>query len=134
MAASFFPQVQQMSGKSRGEHEAEFTRSMIKFEKDYLGRGPADVRTFFIQDMIIIRLRGVLTPAEIKLSESREGRYLVKESRRQLFESARDIIEEMVRHIVGCNLVSLHTDMSTQTGERIVVLTVDRDLDMLFKP
>lgn len=119
--------------KTRGEHEAEFTRAMIKFEKEYLGRGPQDVRTFFINDMVVVRLRGILTPAEAKLSETREGAELVKETRRQLFESARSLIEQMVHEIVGCRMVSLHTDMSTKTGERIVVLTVDVDLDEKFK-
>ncbi|NJR12827.1 DUF2294 domain-containing protein [bacterium] len=117
--------------KTRGELEAEFTKAMIKFEKDYLGRGPQDVRTMFLGDLILVRLRGILTPAEMKLSESREGRELVKESRRQLFESSRPLIEEIVREVAGCNVLSLHTDMSTRTGERIVVLTVDINLETL---
>jgi uncharacterized protein YbcI len=118
--------------KSRGEHEAEFTKAMIKFEKEYLGRGPQDVKTTFMGDMIMIRLRGVLTPAEMKLSELHDGRELVKETRRRLFESSRPLIEDIVREIIGCSVISLHTDMSTKTGERIVVLTVDVNLDTLF--
>ncbi len=121
-----------MKKKTRGEHEAEFTNAMIKFEKEYLGRGPQDVKTTFLGDMILVRLRGILTPAEMKLSESREGRELVKETRRQLFESSRPLIEAMVKDITGCNLISLHTDMSTKTGERVVVLTVDVNLDQQF--
>ncbi|MBC8172117.1 MAG: DUF2294 domain-containing protein [Anaerolineae bacterium] len=121
-----------MKKKTRGEYEAEFTKAMIKFEKEYLGRGPQDVKTTFLGDMILVRLRGILTPAEMKLSESREGRELVKETRRQLFESSRPLIEAMVKDIAGCNLISLHTDMSTKTGERVVVLTVDVNLDQQF--
>jgi len=121
-----------MRKKTRGEHEAEFTKAMIKFEKEYLGRGPQDVKTTFLGDMILVRLRGILTPAEMKLAESREGRELVKETRRQLFESSRPLIEAMVKEIAGCNLISLHTDMSTKTGERVVALTVDVNLDQQF--
>jgi len=117
--------------KTRGEHEAEFTKAMIKFEKEYLGRGPQDVKTIFLGDMILVRLRGILTPAEMKLAERHEGRELVKESRRQLFESSRPLIEDMVREIAGCGVISLHTDMSTRTGERVVVLIVDMNLDLL---
>jgi uncharacterized protein YbcI len=119
--------------RTRGEHEAEFTRAMIKFEKEYLGRGPQDVRTTFLDDLIIVRLRGILTPAESKLAESDDGRELVKETRRKLFETARTMIEQMVKEIIGVNVISLHTDMSTRTGERIVVLTVDADLNERFK-
>lgn len=121
-----------MPKKTRGETEAEFTRAVIKLEKDYLGRGPADARTFFLNDMIVVRLRGILTPAEVKIAETQDGRDLVKETRRRLFESSRPMIENIVRKIVDCNLISLHTDMSTQTGERIIVLTVDVNLDEMF--
>jgi uncharacterized protein YbcI len=118
--------------KTRGETEAEFTRAIIKLEKDYLGRGPADARTFFLNDMIVVRLRGILTPAEAKIAETPDGRALIKETRRRLFESSRPLLDNMVREVVGCKLVSLHTDMSTQTGERVIVLTVDVNLDEAF--
>lgn len=121
-----------MVRKTRGQLEAEFTKAIIKFEKEYLGRGPEEARTFFIQDMILVRLQGILTPAEAKLAESRDGQTLVKETRRQLFESSRPLIEAIVGEIVGCNVVSLHTDMSTKTGERVIVLTVDKNLEEQF--
>jgi len=121
-----------MATKTRGQYEAEFTKAIIKFEKDYLGRGPLEARTFFLNDMIIVRLRGILTPAEMKLAESHEGRTLVKEARRQLFETSRPLLEDLVRDIVGCGVISLHTDVSTKTGERIIILTVDTNLDERF--
>jgi len=122
-----------MKSKTRGEIEAEMTQSIVKFEKEYLGRGPLDARSFFVNDMILIRLRGVLTPAERKVAESRDGQLLVKETRRQLFESSRSTIEALVEEILGCQVVSLHTDVSTKTGERVIVLTVDTNLDEVFK-
>ena len=121
-----------MTKKTRGQLEAEFTEAIIKFEKEYLGRGPLEARTFFIQNMILVRLRGVLTPAEMKLAENREGQALVKETRRQLFETSRTLLDEIVRQVLGCEPISLHTDMSTKTGERVVVITVDTDLDKRF--
>lgn len=121
-----------MMRQTRGEREAEFTKAIIKFEKEYLGRGPADARTFFIHDMILVRLRGILTPAEAKLSEMPDGRELVKETRRRLFESSRPLLEAIVKEVIGCNIISLHTDMSSKTGERIIVLTLDKNLDELF--
>ena len=124
--------MQTIRKKSRGEYEAEFSKAIIKFEKEYLGRGPLEARSFFINDMILIRLRGILTLAERKLSETPDGQALVKETRRRLFETSRPLLEEIVRDIVDCALISLHTDMSTKTGERVVVLTVDANLDDKF--
>lgn len=123
-----------MPRSTRGEVEAEFTRAIIKFEKEYLGRGPLDARTFFLSDMIVVRLRGILTPAEMQVAKSQEGQGLVKEMRRQLFETSRPILEALVSDIVGVRVISLHTDMSTRTGERVIVFTVDANLDRLFPP
>lgn len=122
-----------MTQLTKGQGEAEFTRAIIQFEKEYLGRGPLDARTFFIKDMILVRLRGMLTPAEQKLAESSDGRSLIKETRRQLFESSRPLLEEIVRRVTGARIISLHTDMSSRTGERIVVFSLDTDLEQTFR-
>lgn len=114
--------------KTKGEREAEFTNAIVKLEKDYLGRGPLDARTFFIQDMVLVRLSGVLTPAEEKLTQSPEGRVLVRDARRQLFETSRSQIEKLVAEILGTDVVDLFSDISTDTGERIIVLTVSQDI------
>lgn len=118
---------------TRGQAEAEFTQAIIRFEKEYLGRGPVDARTYFIKDMILVRLQGVMTLAELKLAETKDGRSLIKETRRLLFESSRPLLEEMVQQVAGAALISLHTDMSSRTGERVILLTVDRDLEKAFK-
>ncbi|HEY43226.1 MAG TPA: DUF2294 domain-containing protein [Anaerolineae bacterium] len=121
-----------MSVKTRGEYEDAFTKAIIKFEKMTLGRGPKDARTYFINDMILIRLRGMLTSAETLLAEEREGRELIKETRRQLLEISRPILEQIVQDILDRKLIGLHTDMSIKTGERVIVLIIDKDLDQLF--
>lgn len=119
--------------KTIGQVEAQFTKAMIKFEKEYLGRGPRDARTYIIDDMILVRLQGILTPAEQKLSENPDNRQLVKETRRQLFESSRPLLEVMVREIMDAEIITLHTDMSSKTGERVVVLTTDVNLQKRFE-
>ena len=118
--------------KSRGEYEDELTKAMIKFEVEQLGRGPEKVRAYILGDMILFRLQGVLTPAESALAENREGHELVKEMRRQLNEASRPHFEKIVRGILGLKVVSLHTDMSAKTGERIIVLVVEKDIEDLW--
>lgn len=112
---------------TKGELEAKFTKEIVKFEKEYLGRGPLDARTYLINDMVLVRLRGVLTPAEEKLSENKEGRTLVKDARRQLFETSRSLLAKIVKDNLETELVDLFSDVSTETGERIIVLTVGKD-------
>jgi len=122
-----------MNLKTRGEAEAEVTQAVIQFEREYLGRGPLEARTFFVNDMVLIRLRGLLTAGDRKLAETRDGQALLKETRRQLFETSIATFEEMVSKIIGCQMVSFHTDISTKTGERIIVLTTNTNLDTLYR-
>jgi len=50
--------------KTNGEIEAENSRALVQFEIDYMARGPKEARTYIIEDMLVVRLKGVLTPAE----------------------------------------------------------------------
>lgn len=118
-----------MTKRTRGEQEAEITSAIIKLEKEFLGRGPHEARTFFVDDMIVIRLRGILTPAEIRLATTPDGIELVKRTRQQLLESARDQLEGIVRQVIGGRLVCMHTDISIRADERVIILTVDTPLD-----
>lgn len=112
--------------KTRGELEAEFTKAVVKFEKEYLGRGPVDAKTYLFDDIVLVRLKGVLSPAEEMLSQNHEGRVLVREARRQLFETSRNIFLGFVENILDRQLVGFYSDISIETGERVILLTVDR--------
>ena len=114
--------------KSKGQIEADISEAMIKFEKEYMGRGPEETKTYIIDDMIVIRLRRVLTPAEQQLASSSNdtrGRTLIKQVRTELIEKARPILEPIINKITGKRAKSLHTDISTVTGERIIIFTLE---------
>lgn len=115
--------------KNKVDAETEICQALIRFEKEFMGRGPLEIRSFIVEDMVLIRLKGVLTPAEIKLAEVEEGprgRYLLKQVRQELLERGRPLLEVAVRDILGVNVLSVHTDISTRTGERIIVFTLER--------
>jgi uncharacterized protein YbcI len=118
--------------KSIGEVEAEIAEAMVRFEIEYMGRGPKEARTHIIQDMILVRLKGVLTPAEQQLTKSADGVELIKRMRSTLIENARPILFKVVGDITGAKVVSLHTDISTVAGERVIVFALDRDLEKVF--
>lgn len=122
-----------MSTRTKGQVEADISTAMTKFEKEHLGRGPKNVRTFIIEDMILIRLTGVLTLAEKKLATEIDGAQIVKQTRRRLIESSRSIIENIIENTTGAKVQTLHTDISSRTGERIFVLGLDRNLENEFK-
>jgi uncharacterized protein YbcI len=113
--------------KTSGEIEAAICQGMTRFEQEYMGRGPKDVHAHLIDDLVVVRLKGVLTAAEqhlVKTLQAEKGRDLVKQVRIQLMETARPVIEAMVQGIVGVKVLSLHHDISTVTGEELVIFTL----------
>ena len=118
-----------MENKTKGQIEAQISETIIKFEKEYMGRGPVETKAYIIDDMIFIRLKGVLTPAEKQLAKTPEGADLVKKIRVQLLEGSRTLLETMITEILGCQVKSLHTDVSTKTGERVIIFTLNEILE-----
>lgn len=118
---------------SKGQAEAQISESIIKFEKEYMGRGPSEAKSYIFSDIIFVRLKGVLTPAEVQLSKTEEGAELIKKTRIKLLESARFLLETIVKDITNCEVISLHSDISTKTGERVIIFTMEKNLEDKFK-
>jgi uncharacterized protein YbcI len=113
--------------KTQGEIEAAVCKGISRFEQDYMGRGPKDIHAYLIDDLLVVRLKGVLTVAEQQLVASlpaEKGRDLLKQVRIHLIETARPIMEAMIKDVTGVEVVSLHHDISTVTGEEVVLFTL----------
>ena len=119
--------------QTKGQLEAKIATAITQFEREHIGRGPQEVRVWILQDMILVRMKRVLTPAEQKLARDREGHRLIKEVRQQLIEGSRSILDEMILHLTEMSVVSLHCDISIKTGERIIVFTLAEDLESKFR-
>ena len=117
-----------MIAKTKGQYESEISEAVIKFEKEFMGRGPLETKTYIIDDIVLVRLKNVLTPAELKLAnaESRlDGRELIKRVRIALLEQGRPLLEAVVEKILNVKVKSLHTDISTVTGERLILFSLE---------
>ena len=113
--------------KTQGEIEAAISNGITRIQADYMGRGPRDIHVHLIDDLVVVRLQGVLTAAEQQLVKSLpmdKGRDLLKQVRTQLIETARPLMESLVQEVTGLPVISLHHDISTITGEEVVLLTV----------
>ncbi len=120
-----------MMNKSIGQLEAEICEAVIKFEKEYMGRGPLETKAFILEDIVLVRLKNVLTQAELKLAnalDSKDGRELIKRLRIALLEQGRPLLEAAVEKILNVKVKSLHTDISTVTGERVILFSLDSPL------
>ncbi len=118
---------------TKGQLEAKISEIVSKFEIEYMGRGPKTIKTYIINDMVVVRLTGFLSPSEQKLTDNPQGVELFKKVRTSLFEGGRGYLETLIMDIMDVAIVSTHSDVSTKTGEKIIVITVDKNLEEYIK-
>ena len=109
--------------------EVAISDEMMAFQHKFVGRGPDRIRTHVVEDLVIVRSFGVLTPAEKQLAKSFEGRRLIKAMRQQVLEAGRSVLESIVQKHTGAEVVSLHSDISTKSGEWLDVFVLDRTIE-----
>lgn len=117
------------NNKTKGQLEAEISDSMVKLQREQTGRGPNQAHTYIVQDMVIVRMQEVLTPAERQLTGNPHGQSLVKQFHQQMHEIGRKHLEQIIESHTGCKVTSLHSDVSTKTGEQVSIYVLDRDLE-----
>ena len=121
------------NGPTKGESETAIRNAVIKFEQEFMGRGPTEVKAFILRDMVLVRLKGVLTPAERQLAKNTEGVDMVKRMRQNLIAQGRERLCSQISAITGTEVTGLFTDIETHSGERMIVFTLEHDLDNTFR-
>ncbi len=109
------------------ESEAAICDGIIRFQEEYLGWRSDEVQIHFIKDLMVVRIRNVLTLAERQLGKTllpEKGRDLIKQTRKQLLELARPMLESLVHEAAGVKVRSMHHDFSTVTGEEVIVFSL----------
>ncbi len=138
--------------KSQGEIEAAVCDGISRFQQEFVGRGPRDIHAHLIGTLLVVRLQGVLTPAERQLispqpeaagdgaagdnaageagkpiaigGDNGNGRALLKQVRSHMVATGRPRLEQIVRGATGVGMVSVHHDISTVTGEEVIVFSL----------
>lgn len=113
----------------KGQIEAAINASITKFEREILGRGPKEARTFIIDDLVVVRLKGILSPGEQHLATQSGGIELIKQMRTRLIENFSQELSCLVEEHIGIKVISMHTDISTRTGERMFVFTLEKSAE-----
>ncbi|MCQ6275580.1 DUF2294 domain-containing protein [Bacillus sp. V3B] len=118
--------------KSKGSIEAKISKAITQWEKDYLGRGSISVKADILRDMIIVTLKGILTPAEYSVCKTKEGLLSIKKIRSELVESGIEDLNEIILNITGVEVKSFYTDISSRTGERVMIFKLLSDYEKSF--
>jgi uncharacterized protein YbcI len=115
--------------RRQSKPEAAISDEMMAHQHEFVGRGPDGIRTRIVEDLVIVRSFGVLTPAERQLATSIEGRKLIKAMRQQVLEAGRPVLERIVQKHRGAEVISVHSDISTKSGEWLDVFVLDRSTE-----
>jgi uncharacterized protein YbcI len=115
-----------MTIKTQGEIEAAVCEAISRFERECRGCGPKETHAYLHDDFLVVRLQGLLTPAEKQLAKipSDKGRDLLKQVRTHLIETAKPFMQLLIKDITGVEMLSLHHDISTATGEAFILFTL----------
>ncbi|KUP09775.1 hypothetical protein Q73_01580 [Bacillus coahuilensis m2-6] len=117
---------------SKGSVESEISKAVTQWEKDFLGRGSVSVKTDILRDMVIVMLQGILTPAEYAVCESKDGMLTIKKTRSELVESGVEDLKQIIFSVTGEEVKSFHTDISSRTGERVMMFKLANNLEKQF--
>ncbi len=109
------------------ESQAAICEGILGFQEEYMGLRSEQIHSHFIKDLLVVRILGTLTLAERQLGKAlspEKGRDLIKQTRKQLVELARPMLESLVHEVTGVKVLSMHHDISSVTGEEVVVFTL----------
>ena len=116
----------------KGQIESKRSEAISKFEIEQMGRGPEKIRTIIFQDLIIIRLKGFLSTSEKNLAQNKDGVELIKKIRTALFENAREELEAVIKSVIDIEIISTYSDVSTKTGEKIIAIVSDKNIEEMI--
>ena len=117
---------------TKGQIESKLSEAKSKFEIEQMGRGPEKIRTIIFQDLIIIRLKGFLSTSEKNLAQNKDGVELIKKIRTALFENAREELEAVIKSVIDIEIISTYSDVSTKTGEKIIAIVSDKNIEEMI--
>jgi uncharacterized protein YbcI len=118
-----------MVGKSKQEIESKINEAMTIFLKEQMVEEAQEVITQVVGDTIIVRFKGVLTPAERQLGKDPDGAKLINELKGKLIEKAKPLLEPLIENLTEAKVVDMHFSFNVQTGERIEIFTLNKDLE-----
>ena len=113
--------------KTQVEIEAAVCEHLARFAQDYLGMRPTTIRAYLLPSLLVVRLQGMLTVAEQQLlltPGAGDAKDMIKHMRVALVEAARPILVALVEEITSHQVFSLHHDLSTVTGEDVIIFTL----------
>ena len=113
---------------TKGQLEAAVSRAITRFERDFRGRGPRQVRARLSGAELRVDLDGTMTAFErrvVNVLDAERGARVLAELNRHLVEAARPALETVVQELTGRSVVAVHYEMNTAADQEALVFLLD---------
>jgi uncharacterized protein YbcI len=108
--------------KTQGEIQSEISDLFTKFMQDNMGRGPTSIKTSITDDVVVVRLKGVLTETEKHLAISEVGKNLLVSVRRHLMTTTgKNHVNQIFLSKFKTSITNFYYDCDPTNNEEIVV-------------
>lgn len=114
---------------SKKELETAISQAMERFVEEQMGECPRKVVTSVMKDVIIVRIKSNLIPAERYMMRYQKGSEIIRELKIKLIERAKPLLDAMIKNLTGADIIDLHSDVCVETGERVEIFTLKKDIE-----
>ncbi len=104
------------------------SRAITRFEREFRGRGPRQVRARLAGAELRVDLSGTMTAFERRCADvldAAQGHRVLSELNRQLIEAARPALEAVIRDLTGRAVVAIEYEIDTARDEETLVFLLD---------
>ncbi|KZZ82652.1 DUF2294 domain-containing protein [Bacillus sp. SJS] len=107
----------------------EFNDMIRKLRKELFGKGPERIHTVFIENMAVSTLYGNLTPTELFLSKTQEGKDMIHAARTKMIQDVYSASPpEGMEELMGAKLVHLFSDIKVEENMAVSVFVFDKNI------
>jgi len=110
-------------GRSSSTMEQRIAQAASAFEQQTTGHVAKSVNVVLNGDMLVIAMRGVLSPAEKALAKNPAGAAQVQEFHRELFAIASEPLRQEIERITGVEVRDATAEIETMTGAVVQAFT-----------
>ena len=107
----------------------QFNDIIRKLRKELFGKGPERIHTVFVENMAVSTLYGNLTPTEIFLCKTPEGREMIHSARTKMIQDLYAVSPPKgMEELVGAKLVHLFSDIKLEENIAVSVFVFDKHI------
>ena len=121
-----------MTIKLKLDVEAAICQKLTMILKEQIGEQVETATAEVVDDAIIVRFKGILPPAERIMAKKEDGMELIKELKEKLIEKIKPLLEQTIKELTGAEVVDIHSSFNPETGERIEIFTLNKNLKDVF--